>query len=268
MALRVFPQLHDAARSHNIQLKMSCANTSLLIVSPHFDDAVFSCGDWMARQPDVLVGTVFTATPAESSMHTEWDARCGFVDAQQAMHARVAEDDRALNLLHAHPRRLGFLDRQYSERPAVDAVAQAIETLVAVHHCGAVMIPLGLCHPDHDLVHRACLRVLKEHPQLRWLGYEEAPYRRVEGLVQGRLIMLADDEVMATPIAVQACVAVHSGGAAGNDVAELTRRAVAAYQSQLLGFDAPDTAEFYLPGRYWKLVHAPAGLRSADFRPA
>jgi LmbE family N-acetylglucosaminyl deacetylase len=246
---------------------MSSANTSLLIVSPHLDDAVFSCADWMARQADVLVGTVFTATPAESSMHTEWDARCGFVDAEQAMRARIAEDDRALSLLHAHPLRLGFLDRQYGERPVVDAVAQAIEALVVAHRCAAVMIPLGLCHPDHDLVHRACLQVLKEHPQLRWLGYEEAPYRRVEGLVQGRLIMLADNAVVATPFAMEASVAVRVGNAAGNDAAELTRRAVAAYQSQLLGFDAPDSAEFYLPGRYWKLVHAPAGLRSADSQP-
>ncbi|WP_158905366.1 PIG-L deacetylase family protein [Burkholderia sp. L27(2015)] len=246
---------------------MSSANTSLLIVSPHFDDAVFSCADWMARQPDVLVGTVFTATPAGNPMHTEWDARCGFADAEQAMRARIAEDDRALSLLHAHPLRLGFLDRQYGERPAVDAVAQAIDVLVLAYRCGAVMIPLGLCHPDHDLVHRACLRVLKANPQLRWLGYEEAPYRRVEGLVQGRLIMLADNGIVATPFAIQASVGGCSGNAACNEVAELTRQAVAAYRSQLLGFDAPDTAEFYLPGRYWTLVHAPAGLRAATRNP-
>jgi len=243
---------------------MPLTYTPLLIISPHFDDAVFSCSDWMARQSDVLVGTVFTATPAENSMHTEWDARCGFVDAQQAMRARVAEDDRALGLLHAHPQRLGFLDRQYGERPAVDAIAQAIEALAIAHRCSSVMIPLGLCHPDHDLVHRACLQVLKGNPQLRWLGYEEAPYRRVEGLVQGRLITLADNEVVATPFALASSVEMRSGNAAAGDVVELSRQAVAAYRSQLLGFDAPDTAEFYLPGRYWKFVHAAAELRSAD----
>jgi LmbE family N-acetylglucosaminyl deacetylase len=243
---------------------MSLDHTPLLIVSPHLDDAVFSCSDWMAQQADVLVGTVFTATPAGTAMHTEWDARCGFVDAQLAMRARVAEDDRALSLLHAHPERLSFLDRQYGERPAADAIAQALEALIVAHRCGSVMIPLGLCHPDHDLVHRACLRVLTANPQLRWLGYEEAPYRRVEGLVQRRLIALADNQVVATPVALASSVEMHSGNAAADDITELTRKAVGAYQSQLLGFDALDAAEFYLPGRYWQLVHAPADLRSAD----
>jgi LmbE family N-acetylglucosaminyl deacetylase len=241
---------------------MPLSNTSLLIVSPHLDDAVFSCGDWMARQSDVLVGTVFTATPAEDLMRTEWDARCGFVDAEQAMRARIAEDDRALSLLHAHPQRLGFLDRQYGESPAVDAIAKAVEALVIAHRCSSVMIPLGLCHPDHDLVHRACLRVLKENSELRWLAYEEAPYRRAEGLVQERLITLADHAVVATPFALESSVGMRSDNAAASDCAELPRQAVAAYQSKLLGFDAADTAEFYLPGRYWKLVHAPADMRS------
>ncbi len=56
-----------------------------LIVSPHLDDAVFSCRDLLASQPGMLVGTVFTATPEAAGMRTAWDARCGFADAQSAM---------------------------------------------------------------------------------------------------------------------------------------------------------------------------------------
>jgi LmbE family N-acetylglucosaminyl deacetylase len=241
---------------------MSFATAPILIVSPHLDDAAFSCADLMARHPGTLVCTLFTAVPAHGRVRTQWDARCGFADAWQAMRCRTAEDERALRLLRATPIRMGFLDRQYGDSAHPDAIAAALADLIAAQHCAAVLIPLGLCHPDHDLVHRACMQVLKSYARSRtprnarlsWLAYEEAPYRRIAGLVQKRLVKLAREEVSATPTALTST----PYGIADREAQALARQAVAAYGTQLHGFDANDTAELYLPGRYWTLAYTGA----------
>lgn len=224
---------------------------SSLIISPHLDDAVFSCRDLLAVRPGMLVGTVFTATPEDAGMRTAWDTRCGFADAYSAMSARLAEDRYALDSLAAHGVPLGFLDRQYGASPASEEIAVALEALLAQYRCIAAAIPLGLCHPDHELVHSACLQVLKNHPEIAWLAYEEAPYRRVPGLVQRRLIALAGEGVTATPLGLSL--------AAAGDCRGMTRRALASYGSQLQGFDAAELAELHLPGRYWQLAGSKAG---------
>lgn len=223
---------------------------------------MFSCADLLAARPGSLVGTVFTGLPPNSGdarLCTPWDRACGFTDARQAMQARRAEDQRALGLLGAQAVSMGFLDRQYGASPHVNALATAIEELIESHRCESVLMPLGLCHPDHDLVHRACLQVLKKRRLPGWLAYEEAPYRRFDGLVQRRLVKLAQDEWIATPVSFT----VPMAAALTEEGAALRRTAVDAYASQLHGFDAVDTAEFYAPGRYWRLAGARADSPAA-----
>jgi hypothetical protein len=50
----------------------------MLVVSPHLDDAVLSCGRWLAAHPGTLVVTVFAGVPSNGNRLTDWDARCGF----------------------------------------------------------------------------------------------------------------------------------------------------------------------------------------------
>ncbi len=144
---------------------------------------------------------------------------------------------------------MNFLDRQYGASPPPERIAAALAALLAEHRCVSVAIPLGLCHPDHDLVHRACLQVLKTRPEIAWLAYEEAPYRRLQGLVQQRLIGLAQEGVTATPTGLS--LAALEGSRHG-----MAHRALASYGSQLQGFDAAELAELHLPGRYWQLAAA------------
>jgi LmbE family N-acetylglucosaminyl deacetylase len=221
-------------------------STATLIVSPHLDDAVFSCRDLLALHKEVDVVTVFTGTAPQPAPCTQWDARCGFADASSAMQARLAEDARALGALSAHPLRLDFLDRQYGASPTPAHVAAALQALQQAHGYGAIMMPLGLCHPDHELVHTACLTVLQHHPQLLWLAYEEAPYRRLPGLVQQRLAVLASAGVMASP-------SVLSPAAVTAELPALLALALGAYASQLPAFDPAERADIDLPGRYWRL---------------
>lgn len=72
------------------------------VVSPHLDDAVFSCGRFLASRPGAVVCTVFCGAP-EPPMQTPWDTSAGHRDWSEAMSARIAEDERALG--DHHPRR-------------------------------------------------------------------------------------------------------------------------------------------------------------------
>lgn len=148
----------------------------LVIVSPHLDDAVLSCGQFMAGRADTVVVTVFTGTPAPRGMTTTYDRNCGFDNAYQAMARRRMEDQRALGYLAASSRHCGFVDHQYApdRRPALEDVADAIAREVIDADAVAILAPVGLGHPDHLLVAAACRLLAMDLPITI---YEELPYR-------------------------------------------------------------------------------------------
>ncbi|GAA2899620.1 hypothetical protein [Microbacterium esteraromaticum] len=100
--------------------------TRILVVSPHFDDAVLSAWALLDREPagaaDVL--TVFGGLPA-AGKSTVADAACGFRDGIEAIHARREEDDRALAGVAARHWWLPLVDLQYTtgQRDVSDAEA-------------------------------------------------------------------------------------------------------------------------------------------------
>lgn len=62
----------------------------MLLVSPHFDDAVLSAGQFMADRPDAEVVTVFGGFPVTSErIKTPYDEKCGFKNAQDAVASRI-----------------------------------------------------------------------------------------------------------------------------------------------------------------------------------
>src|SRR6185369_15623364 len=70
--------------------------TSKLIVSPHFDDAVLSCGaNLLTGGPPATVLTVCGGAPAPGTPPSSWDWRCGFLDGHSAAVRRRQEDERA-----------------------------------------------------------------------------------------------------------------------------------------------------------------------------
>ncbi len=74
------------------------------VLSPHLDDAVFSCGvlscgDLIAASGEAVVATVCAGVPPSAETLTEWDAVCGFGSARQAITARREEDRAALSTL-------------------------------------------------------------------------------------------------------------------------------------------------------------------------
>lgn len=144
----------------------------VLVLSPHYDDAVLSAGQFLAGRADCVVATVFTAIP-ETTALTAYDAKCGFVDATHAVTMRRAENVDALALLKATGLDLGFTDGQYGDRTSQGDLADSIADAINDINPEFVLGPLGLLHPDHVLVREALLDVL---PGQLWL-YEELPYR-------------------------------------------------------------------------------------------
>jgi LmbE family N-acetylglucosaminyl deacetylase len=221
-----------------------------LVVSPHFDDAVFSCGAMLAAHPGTVVYTVLSGCPA-ADVTTDWDHHCGFDSAVHAMHERSLEDQRALAVLDAVPDRGDFLDAQYvpfvphAHAPTRDAIAQALERALRRHAARTLVVPLGLFHSDHELVHRACADVWRANPGLACFAYEDALYRRLAGQLQTRMADLVSRGVIATP-AIEHWRSNPSHQAAKRD-------AVKAYASQLKAFGADGYDDVFCTERCWKL---------------
>src|SRR5260221_483070 len=90
---------------HHI-IPIRCMMSRLLIISPHLDDAVLSCGARIAKTVEsggeVVVATCFT---------TPWEAAPE--ELQQLYDRRKADDGDALKMLGAGIRHLGFTDAPF-----------------------------------------------------------------------------------------------------------------------------------------------------------
>lgn len=217
----------------------------LLILSPHLDDAVFACGELLARKNDALLLTLFAGLPPPAFPLTEWDAASGFASTAEAVAQRREEDRRALSLLQAHPVWLDFLDSQYGEPPSALKLAGAIATVIEREDPSSVMLPAGLFHTDHILAHEAALLVRKDHPEINWLLYEDTMYRRIPTQLQQRLSELEQEGIAATPVAFD----THAQ-------AERKRHAVQCYASQLRALATPGRpghGDIFAPEGYWQL---------------
>lgn len=219
-------------------------------ISPHLDDAAFGCGALLAVAAHASVITVFAGAPAATAPLTEWDAACGFSSGVGAMAARRQEDAHAMRLLGCTPVHLDFLDDQYGQPAGTTAhVTRSVARLLLLHHVDTVAIPMGLFHADHLLVHQACLDVRDDLPELRWLAYEDALYRRHPGLLQQRLARLRQRGIAATPVEIDC--------GAGLSAKDAAIRAYAS-QYQALNLERHDGGDPATAERYWVLDESAA----------
>ncbi len=217
----------------------------LLVLSPHLDDAVLSCAWALMHCEHAVAATLLAGTPAGDYPLTDWDRRCGFASAADAMRARRDEDRAALGELGAQPHHLDFLDAQYAPAHGVEDLAPAIVALLRESNPDAVLMPLGLYHSDHVLVHEGARRVRSRDrtAQRRWFCYEDIPYTRKPLLLQQRLASLHADGVALTLL-------VHGEPGAACQVRK--RRALSHYRSQLFDLGLSETDSRPLPAeRYW-----------------
>ncbi|MDB5801054.1 MAG: LmbE family protein [Rhodocyclales bacterium] len=214
-----------------------------LVISPHLDDGVFSCGAFMAAHPGCTLLTVFAGPPADLRVQTGWDRACGFPDAFSALAARRMEDEQAARVSNARCRWLDFVDDQYGEDKDERSLLSAIDECVQGAGHSVVLVPFGLFHSDHVRVAKACIALLLDDRLGPCIAYEDALYRRQAGVAQARLGQFAADAIVATPV---------TPVIRPDDYAK-KRAAVACYASQLSAFGRGGHDDLFLPERYWFL---------------
>jgi len=163
----------------------------MIVISPHLDDAVLSCGQLLARSPGSVVLTVFAGVPRNAHQRAEWDVRCGLGEAGVAISRRRDEDLHALRLLHAEPVWLDFCDAQYGEPADTHHIAAELRLLFASLGVQRVLYPLGLFHEDHLQAHAATRLALQGLQHIHGWAYEDVPYRGKAGVVDQRIAQLA-----------------------------------------------------------------------------
>lgn len=216
----------------------------LFVVSPHLDDAVFSCGMLLASRPGSIVCTVFCGEP-DPPQHTPWDACAGHRDSSEALRARIAEDERALSLVQAQAVRLPFLDSQYGATPAVDELVQALTRAWRDARSPRFVAPLGLYHSDHVLVGDACRTLVREQGLADAIVYEDALYRTIRGAARERYEALRQEGYAFAPLECTASASLRSPGSAS-----AKRRAMCAYRSQLRALADAHPYDLAEPERY------------------
>jgi len=239
------------------------AAAPLFVVSPHLDDAVFSCGELLASRPGSIVCTVFCGEPAPPQ-RTSWDQFAGHCDSSVAIRSRMAEDERALAIVGARAVRLSFLDSQYREGvspPTVD-IAHALMHAWLQHGGAPLIAPLGLYHADHILVGDACRLLARRQRLSHLVVYEEAPYRRMKHVASARLAALAREGCRCGPIDKEAGASLRRPGSAN-----AKWRAVHAYRSQLRAFGDAHPYDLREPERYLHLVIDPPQRRRSSVPP-
>jgi LmbE family N-acetylglucosaminyl deacetylase len=222
----------------------------LFVVSPHLDDAVFSCGMLLAACPGAVVCTVFAGTPPKPQ-NQPWDEAAGFRDSTRAMQARTREDERALLLCGAQAIRLGFLDGQYAPLDCATTLAQALEAQLEPYPGATIVVPLGLRHPDHQRVAQAWIELFRARRITSCIVYEEAIHRTARGLTGQCLARLADARFRTTPLDAAWCPERMSARAQS-----VKRRCVLAYSSQLRAFGDRFPVDLAGPERYWHVEWA------------
>ena len=130
---------------------------SLVVLSPHLDDAVLSCWHLLAGSDAVTVVNVFTGSPAPGTQPPRWDRETGAHDPVARMRERRAEDRRALDLVGRASVNLGLLDAQYGGvrspiRPLLMPLQRWRDPSTVLYAPAA----LGR-HPDHAVVRDAAL---------------------------------------------------------------------------------------------------------------
>lgn len=222
---------------------MRAVREHIAVLSPHLDDAVFSCGELLAARPGSAVVTVFAGAPPPGASLTEWDATSGFRPGDDVAALRRAEDGAACAVLDAEPCWLDFRDAQYGASPPVAELTDALLVAVAAAEATTLLLPIGLFHGDHHRTHAAALGVLAARPQLAPLAYEDAIYRRIPGLLPERLAALRAAGYAPARVSGSGCSA-------------RKRAAVACYASQLRALvtpGRPGIADVFAAEGFWSL---------------
>ncbi|HEV3311185.1 MAG TPA: PIG-L family deacetylase [Chloroflexota bacterium] len=150
----------------------------VLVISPHLDDAVLSCGQLIKSRHGTTIITILAGFPPGE--HAGWSGRTtGLSVAKDANSQRRDEDERASRALGARTVWVDLAAQEYgsvaSPSEKLLGIQEAIATAVATTEVRSVFAPLGITNPDHILVSDAALLALRAANVESYL-YMDMPY--------------------------------------------------------------------------------------------
>lgn len=152
--------------------------TNIVILSPHFDDAIFSC--WhLAKQPGVEIITIFGGIPP-NNISTLWDRLCGEPNSAKMMHKRLLENETVFKKLGLVNYNLDYLDIQY--KPAKRDIQKIADSIVSrVSPKSHFFVPLAGSriwqHPDHITIRKVGELLSKQGRKVSF--YVDIPYMQM-----------------------------------------------------------------------------------------
>jgi LmbE family N-acetylglucosaminyl deacetylase len=233
---------------------------TIVVVSPHFDDAVMGAGHLLLSYPGSTVITVLAGRPpAYPDEVSPWDAAGGFTKGDDVVAARRQEDLAALDVLSSEHRWLDFPDHQYlpvEARPTADDVAPSLGEAITASGATAVFLPMGLANPDHVLSHDAGLLVRTtigaEVGGPAWFCYEDQGYKHLPGMLAWRVSKLFRSGLWPTPAMVPVTLDP-----------ERKTTALMQYASQIPPLDQDhllrERIAANVPEQYWRIAPPPKG---------
>ena len=162
----------------------------VLVISPHLDDAVLSCGQLIKSRHDTTIMTVLAGFPPGT--HAGWSGRTtGLPVARDANLKRREEDQRASHALGARTTWIDLPAQEYgpAESPSerVLEIRRAVVAAVAATEVRSVFLPLGITHSDHVTVSDVALLAVLDS-NLESYVYMDMPYGQARpGRVRRRL---------------------------------------------------------------------------------
>ncbi len=176
--------------------KISSTNNdknTLIVLSPHFDDAILSVGGIISEFNDPKYIITFFSTPFSTPQYlTNWDKMSGFKKSTEARAIREQENRTAATTLGANVTNIDYIDNQYEKRSSTDnsSLIQSMtrdigQIIESASNTNAELTIIGpsyfgekITHPDHLLVSKAFIQAVKNkcYTNVHFYFYEDLPY--------------------------------------------------------------------------------------------
>lgn len=153
-----------------------------LVISPHFDDAVLSCGHLLAANPSSVVATVCGGiVPEGVPASAGWDA-LDWNSANEATIGRRAEDLAALSRLSARQVCCDVFDGPYrgASQGDLGPFVQAVAWVLDLVDAASIAIPIGGKHDDHTLTRQGAMIALLATGDTGVYFYADLPYYTID----------------------------------------------------------------------------------------
>ncbi len=195
---------------HNI-----APDDTLIVLSPHLDDAVMSLGGFLVSYPKrAIVATFFTKSTNEV-VKTYWNGISGFINSHEAINQRIQENSNALSDLALIVENFTYDDVQYRKEDNVNeikgGIVKDIKMLLLkytnnrVFIYGPAIFSSDIVNPDHEILHNAFLEVAESYASrdnFSFFIYEDVPY--TEKFIKNQNLSLLEliqmkDEIIISP---------------------------------------------------------------------